>query len=230
MDIFCETCNSKLRIPDTKIPENRALNILCPKCNGSIHIDKKTVSKGSQTNQDHESCHDVADKAHPEAAKEVPILEMTMKSMTDFLEDGDKTALVCDDSESNQNMLGAALRELGFKVSSGLSHKDVMEKLKFNHYNVIVINERFDGCPQSENPVLNHIQPMPIATRRNIFLALIVSQHKTFDNMAAFSKSANLVVNENDLSNVKAILKKSISDNYNFYKVFKETLYHFRRE
>jgi hypothetical protein len=42
--------------------------------------------------------------------------------------------------------------------------------------------------------------------------------------MMAFSKSANVVINQKDLSQIKNILRKSIPDNDRFYKVFKETL------
>ena len=42
--------------------------------------------------------------------------------------------------------------------------------------------------------------------------------------MMAFVKSANLVINIKDLSNLKNIMKKSVADNDKFYKVFKESL------
>ena len=42
--------------------------------------------------------------------------------------------------------------------------------------------------------------------------------------MKAFAMSANLVVNQGDVENLGAILKKSISENEKFYKVFMDTL------
>jgi hypothetical protein len=42
--------------------------------------------------------------------------------------------------------------------------------------------------------------------------------------MMAFAMSANLVVNPEDLPNIRLILKKSASDNEKFYKVFMDTL------
>jgi hypothetical protein len=44
------------------------------------------------------------------------------------------------------------------------------------------------------------------------------------DNMMAFVKSANLVVNPDDISNLALILKKAISDNEKFYKVYMDNL------
>jgi hypothetical protein len=43
--------------------------------------------------------------------------------------------------------------------------------------------------------------------------------------MQAFQKSANVVINEKDLGKLEDILKKTISENEIFYKVFKETLH-----
>jgi hypothetical protein len=42
--------------------------------------------------------------------------------------------------------------------------------------------------------------------------------------MMAFAKSANLVVSPDDLSNLPLILRKAISDNEKFYKVFVDAL------
>ena len=45
MDIICNNCSSKFRIPDEKIPVGRVTNLPCPKCKVRIAIDpaKKTA-------------------------------------------------------------------------------------------------------------------------------------------------------------------------------------------
>jgi CheY-like chemotaxis protein len=195
MEIFCETCKTKLKIPDEKLPKDKLVNIPCPKCNGNITVDTRTLSE-----------------------------EPSDETAVEFHEEGEKMALICDDNQSNQEILISALKELGYRASMGKDPKDVLEKMRFTHYDVIVLDEGFGGGTPSENPVLSHIQPMPIVTRRNTFFALIGKQYTTLNNMMAFSKSANLVINQKDLPQIKNILKKSISDNDKFYKVFKETL------
>jgi len=74
------------------------------------------------------------------------------------------------------------------------------------------------------NKVLKYIQPISMPIRRKIFFVMVGNNFRTFDNMTAFAKSANLVINTKDLPNFKSIIKKSVSDNEVFYKVFKETL------
>jgi len=142
--------------------------------------------------------------------------------------EGFKTALICDDNAETQNLINAALKELQYKIEISINSADIFEKVRFNQYDVIVLNENLaaattDNTPEN-NEVLKFFQNMPMVTRRHIFLALIGQNHKTLDNMTAFAKSVNAVINKSDLSNLVNILKKSIADNEQFYKVYKETL------
>jgi hypothetical protein len=54
-------------------------------------------------------------------------------------------------------------------------------------------------------------------------------QFKTMDNMMAFAMSANAIVNKKDLDKLPVILKKAISDNERFYKVFMDTMVEVRK-
>jgi hypothetical protein len=65
---------------------------------------------------------------------------------------------------------------------------------------------------------------MPMTSRRKIFVALVGGNFKSTNSMQAFQHSVNLVVNEKDMGNIPLILKKTISANEAFYKVFKEIL------
>lgn len=138
--------------------------------------------------------------------------------------EGFKTALICDDNAETQNAITAALKELKYKVEISLSSTDALEKLRFNQYDVVVLNEAFGGGSSENNDILKFFQNMPINTRRHIFLALVGQNFKTLDNMTAFSKSVNAVINKQDLSNLTNILKRAIADNEQFYKVYKEIL------
>jgi CheY-like chemotaxis protein len=135
-----------------------------------------------------------------------------------------KAALICDDNAETQNLINTALKDLQYKIDISTSSADIFEKVRFNQYNVIVLNENLAGSHPENNEVLRFFQNMPMVTRRHIFLALIGQNHKTLDNMTAFAKSVNAVINKSDLSNLANILKKSIADNEQFYKVYKETL------
>ena len=48
---------------------------------------------------------------------------------------------------------------------------------------------------------------MPMVTRRNIFFALVGTNFKSLNNMQAYQKSANVVINEKDFEKLEDILK-----------------------
>ncbi|MEW6116118.1 MAG: hypothetical protein AB1553_04365 [Nitrospirota bacterium] len=142
---------------------------------------------------------------------------------TEEYEEELKSALICEESAENRNTITAALESMGYRTESATNADETLEKLKFNQYSVIILNESFGGAPES-NTVYKHLQFMPMGIRRHLFLALVGQDLKTQDHMTAFAKSANLVINERDLPNIKAILKKAIAENDQFYRVFKESL------
>lgn len=139
-----------------------------------------------------------------------------------YEEDG-RTSLVCEDGREAQAAIGSVLKELKYATDVAANADEAFEKLRFNKYDVVVINEKFGGDPET-NEVLRHLQTMPMSNRRHIFVALLGQNLITNDNMQSFDKSVNVVVNEKDLPNLKGILKRSVADNDQFYKVYKESL------
>ena len=100
-----------------------------------------------------------------------------------------------------------------------------MHKMKFTHFHFVALHENYGNKGLDNNPVYKTLIELPMVTRRNIFLALLGANFKTLSNMQAFQKSANVVINEKDLEKLGDVLKKTISENEIFYKVFKETLH-----
>ena len=127
--------------------------------------------------------------------------------------------------EANKLAWAQALEHRGFKLQYAKSPEHAIHKLKFSHFHFVVLHENFGNKNLENNPVYQTMMGMPMVTRRNIFFALVGKNFKTLNNMQAFQKSANVVVNEKDIDKLGDILKKSISENETFYKVFKETLH-----
>jgi len=100
-----------------------------------------------------------------------------------------------------------------------------VHKMKFTHFHLIALHENYGNKNLDGNVVYQTLIEMPMVTRRNIFFALMGSNFKTLSNAQAFQKSANVVINEKDIDKLENVLKKSISENEIFYKVFKETLH-----
>ncbi|MBZ0155692.1 MAG: response regulator [Alphaproteobacteria bacterium] len=135
-----------------------------------------------------------------------------------------KMALVCEDDPEALKNIKAALAELRYSAEAAANAEEAFEKLKFNRYDAVVISEKFSGSTPDGNAFLKHLQFMPMSTRRHIFVALLGEALATMDTMAAFDKSVNVVINRKDLPNIKGILKRSLHDYEQFYKVYKESL------
>ncbi|MBF0343619.1 MAG: hypothetical protein HQL06_05235 [Nitrospirae bacterium] len=154
----------------------------------------------------------------------MPDLEKRIASELEHHEDGLKNSLVCDEHQDNRKLIVNALRELRYNIRVASDIEDVYDRLRYERFDVIVLNDNFGGGSSDNNEILEFIQTMPIAERRRIFVALVGNEYKSLDNMMAFAKSVNVVINNNDFANLKAMLKRAITDNDNFYRVFKGVL------
>ena len=133
-------------------------------------------------------------------------------------------ALVLDGNEENVAEINAALEELAYKPVLPSSTTEAMGKLRFHHFDLIFLSEGFDGDDVERSPIIHYLNHLSMSERRKVFLVLLGNKFKTMDHMMAFAKSANLVVSPDDLSNLPLILRKAISDNEKFYKVFVDAL------
>jgi hypothetical protein len=63
-----------------------------------------------------------------------------------------------------------------------------------------------------------------MATRRNMFVAMVSDRFRTMDNMMSLNKSVNLIINVKNVDDIGKILSRGITDSEYFYRVFKESL------
>lgn len=220
MRITCAKCERAINIPDEKLPKDKVFVITCPGCKNKIKVEDHLKSNSSGT---------VA--INEEELKEESVNTAGHVLSTEFEDDEEELAIYDEDvrmalvlDEQNQDAWTRVLEEKEYKVQYARSPEHAVHKMRLTHFDLVGMHENYGGLALQENPVYRHLQEIPMATRRNIFFALTGSHFKSLDNIAAFSKSVNVVVSENDMGNLNQILKKSINENDAFYKVFKETL------
>jgi predicted Zn finger-like uncharacterized protein len=208
MDVTCKSCGTTLKIPDEKLPPNQAVSVTCPKCKGKIRIEPSDRRPASAK----------------EKFEEPGIEYEGDTSPLEFFEEGTRLALVLDGNEGHVMDINSALEELSYKPILPTSTNEAMGKLRLYHFDLILLSDGFDGQDLDRSPVPHYLNHLSMSLRRKIFLVLLSERFKTMDNMMAFGESANLLVNPDDLSSLPLILKKAISDNEKFYKVFMDTL------
>jgi len=221
MQVECNGCKRSMNIPDEKLPKDQAFSITCPGCKNKIKVDQHLKTK-----EPSEPSAPPAPK--PEEALDASSMVVEHEDFEDddelvIYEEGDQLALVLD--EKNQSAWTEALESREYKIQYAKSPEHAVHKMKFTHFHFIALNENYGDKGLDNNPVYKTLIEMPMVTRRNIFLALMGTNFKTLNNMQAFQKSVNVVINEKDIEKLGDVLKKSISENEIFYKVFKETLH-----
>ena len=220
MQVTCNACHRSMNIPDKKLPKDQAFSITCPECKTKFKVDQHLKPKEREP------------VLPPQKEKKDKIVDTTsmMVNPEEFEDDedlviydeNDQIALVLDDI--NKDVWTKALEEKNFKIQYARSPEYAVHKMKFTHFHFIALNENFGNVALDESPIYKKMIEIPMVTRRNIFFALVGTNLKSLNNMQAYQKSANVVINEKDLEKLGDILKKSISENEIFYKVYKETL------
>ena len=135
-----------------------------------------------------------------------------------------RLVLVCENTPERQSIIQVALEQLGYTMLPATTAEEASERLRRHAFEIVIVDERFESSGVLDNAVLKALNTMPIASRRHIFVVLLGREFKTFDNMMAFVRSVNVVVNLNDLPHLPAIIRKGLEDNSEFYRVFKEML------
>lgn len=224
MDVVCEKCRSKFQIPDKKLPKGQVFSVICPKCTNKVSVDTRFDIPLSTKETP-------APSAEPKPGLNRTIIEEVDSSAYDasekpfdFVEEGVETALLCEPEPAIRAKITTALYNMGYHTTAPQSHKDTLKQMRFHVFDMVVLNERFGTMDPDMNSVLNYLDRLNMSIRRNIFLTLITNRFRTMDNMAAFNKSVNLIVNLKNINEIEKILRRGVADNKAFYRVFKESL------
>lgn len=221
MDVVCEQCRGRFKIPDEKIPKGQAFTISCPKCKNKITIDTRRAASPSPKEETRK----------PETGPEKTIIDEVgsgtydaSEKPFDFIEEGTETVLLCEPDSAIRAKIRSVFENMKYNITEPDTARDALKQMRFHVFDVIVLNERFDTRDPDENNVLRYLDRLSMSIRRNIFVALLTDRFRTMDNMTAFNKSVNIIINLKNIDETEKILKTSLTDNIAFYKVFKELL------
>ncbi|MFW6010936.1 MAG: zinc-ribbon domain-containing protein [Desulfosalsimonas sp.] len=230
MEINCKSCGKSLNIPDEKIPKGKSFSVRCPACREKILVDLKPTmdesgladadwSEQSASEKD-ASGEENKDDAFAVSGEDYDASEKPF----DFLEEEGLTAMVMEEDKETAGHIKSVLEVMDYNVTAPDSIREALRKMKYHQFDLIVLNETFDSSSPDANGVLIYLQRLNMHVRRNIFVALLTERYNTKDNMAAFLKSVNIVINLKDIKSFDRILARGVNENDLFYSVFKESL------
>ncbi|MCD6486590.1 MAG: hypothetical protein J7K35_04625 [Syntrophobacterales bacterium] len=162
--------------------------------------------------------------------KKMPFEEMETESQDmfdkpfNFIEEGGKTALICESSPVFRERVSNVLEKMGYYITEAATIQESLRNMRVHMYQLIVVDESFDMGSTVDNHVLDYIRQLPMNVRRNIFVVMLSIGICTMDNMAAFKKSVNLIINLDDVDGAGAIIERGIADNEAFYNTFRNAM------
>lgn len=249
MEIFCESCGKQINIPDEKIPAGRSFSLRCPACKQKIQVEaagtpeknpdipasgRKSSGDTQEPAASDQDAYGISatqeDELPGETDEEMHAGKLTeggydaSEKPFDFLEEEGLTAMLCENDPEAVKKIREVLEIMEYSVTVPASVRDALKKMKYHVYDVILVNESFDGSDPDANGILIYLERQNMSIRRNIFVGLITMQYATRDNMAAFLKSVNVTINQKDVPHIDRIVKNAINDNELFFTVFKESM------
>jgi CheY-like chemotaxis protein len=220
MEIICDSCQTKLKIPDEKIPEGKKASFSCPKCKGKITIPPDDNSEPAAVD---DASGDLGDLGFEEESFGEADDSAADKPFQ-FIEEEGEIALVCESDPVIRKRVNDILTLMEYHVTTATDAREALKKIRYQNYDVVVVNELFGTENPDENGILIYLERLSMDTRRNMFVAMITDRYRTMDYMMAFNKSVNLIINKENAAEMDKILSKGLTDYDMFYRIYKETL------
>jgi predicted Zn finger-like uncharacterized protein len=208
MNIACTNCQSQFKIADDKIPTGQPASFLCPKCQQRITVGAEPAAAAAKV-----SLKDIDTSSYNPADRPF-----------DFVEEEGKTALVCVPDPQLRKPIIESLDLMEYQITVAETAREALKRMRYHVYDVVVVDESFDTDNPEANGVLIYLERLGMAIRRNMFVTMISSRHRTMDNMTAFLKSVNLIINSKNIEDTGKILSRGLTEYLAFYRVFRDKL------
>lgn len=208
MNIICASCKSQFKIADNMTALSKATPFPCPKCRTPIPLGTKPAGPGDNgfLNGADPNTYNPADRPF------------------DFIEEEGKTALVCEHQPQLRNPIVQSLERMDYQITVEDGAREALKRMRYHTYDVVVVDEDFGTDIPDANSVLIYLERLGMAIRRNMFVVMISSRHRTMDEMTALLKSVNLIINSKNIEDFSKIIGRGLTDHLAFYRVYREKL------
>ena len=218
MNIVCDKCQSKFKIPDDKIPTGKSAVLNCPKCKNKLTVNGRpapAAAVGSASASPSQSADNVYESLMKESYND-------SDRPFDYLEEDVKTAIICEANTEIKKRITEVLNAMGYYITDAEDGRDALRKMRYHQYDLVFLNEEFDTEDPDSNGVLIYLQNLIMPVRRDMYVILLTNRFRTMDNMMGFNKSVNLIVNLKNIADIDKIIKRGKTENSRFYKVYYE--------
>lgn len=206
MTITCPNCSKKLKL-STKIQKGinqlapgRTLRLPCPQCGKAIVLSSNSLKTAPEK---------TTSKIKPPSPPDITWLKEGTFEEEEVVEDIPQTLILMKAGEKRDHV-SKAVESIGYQASFAKSNEDAMEQMQFVNYSSVILHADFAEGSLEESTFHQFMCKMPMPKRRFIFYILIGSDFSTLYDLEALANSANLVVNDQEISELLTVLRKAI--------------------
>ena len=135
-----------------------------------------------------------------------------------------KTAMLCEQESVSRDKISNAIKKIGLEVVQPATFKDALKYMRFHIFDVILVNENFNTGVWEVNNIMKYLESLNMSVRRKIFVVLISATCATMDNMQAYNKSVNMIINISEIGDIENILKQALVEHSDFYYPLKDNI------
>lgn len=213
----CSNCGKALNLTENQqvkidnalasLPPGKVLKFNCPHCHKPIEIQREIPDAARQTVQ-----IDIPETRLPAPPRppDRSWLKREDSGSSDVLEDVPQVMILIN-NETIQSETVRFFDKMGYKAVIPRSADEAIERIRFTNFSVVVLHSCFEGSLASST-IHAYLQNMGMPQRRYIYYVLIGPEFHTLYCLEALSNSANLVINEADISSFPLVLKKGLRD------------------
>ncbi|MEW5763821.1 MAG: zinc-ribbon domain-containing protein [Acidobacteriota bacterium] len=237
MTITCPDCGKSFRVDEAKLPA-RPVALKCPACGGRISVapeEAPAPSEGARPAR-----NDLPEEGNG-LRPGTPSWDRLRREVTadvlrhlgvaagpwgsdedaEFGEEGQKTALVCEDEALFQVAISEILERQGYAVDLAASKAAALEALGRKPYSLVTVDNCYGDDPEGGFAILQAINGLPPEVRRSMYVAFVSVDLSTMDTRSAFILGANLTVSKKDVKKLDRILHQGQREHANLYRVFR---------
>lgn len=213
----CPHCRKKLKL-SPKIEESlsalspgKSIRINCPQCGGAIPLDATMLTPETPAVTAASSPPGPArQQVTPPPPPDISGLKTVSYEGKAMVEDTPKALILMPADSPGCLLLTEALEALGYQPALVKSAEEAMAKMQFVTYASVILHSHYEGSTLEKGAFHKFMRAMQMNKRRYIFYILIGPEFHTLYDLQALACSANLVVNDQDLSQLTLILRKAI--------------------
>ncbi|MBF0103212.1 MAG: hypothetical protein HQK77_20110 [Desulfobacterales bacterium] len=123
------------------------------------------------------------------------------------------SAMIMVSNESIQHIVSETLKAESYQIYIPKNIDDAIESIRFKEYAIIVYHSQYEiDVPLKNQDFHKFLQQMSMNKRRYIYYILVGTEFHTLYDLEALANSANVVINEKEMSFFSTILTKMKAD------------------